>query len=239
MKNAVSTFKFRSSRRDIQTSMERVRWVLPTLVMATAIGAILFGTAGRLNLPFFWLYLLVWATGGLIAVMVLDPSLYRERMSPGGKSIGFGYWLLTVPLIAHWAIAGMDVGREHWSDTLPRWLQSIGLAGFALGFGLIVWAMAVNRFFSSVVRIQSDRGHELVTSGPYGWIRHPGYLAALLQAIFSGMALGSWVSMIPVLLMLPLLFVRTAREDRFLRGNLPGYLQYAHRVQYRLVPGIW
>lgn len=75
MKNAGSAFKFRSSRRDIQTSMERVRWVLPTLVMATAIGVILFGTAGRLNLPFFWLYLVVWATGGLIAVVVVDSSL--------------------------------------------------------------------------------------------------------------------------------------------------------------------
>src|SRR5690349_10427863 len=86
---------------------------------------------------------------------------------------------------------------------------------------------------------ERSRGHELVTGGPYGWIRHPGYLAALLQAIFSGVALGSWVSMIPVLLMLPLLFVRAAREDRFLRGNLAGYSQYAHRVRYRLVPGIW
>jgi protein-S-isoprenylcysteine O-methyltransferase Ste14 len=99
--------------------------------------------------------------------------------------------------------------------------------------------MAVNRFFSSVVRIQSDRGHQLVTGGPYGWIRHPGYLAALLQGISSGIALGSWVSMIPVVGMLPLLFVRTVREDRFLRGNLPGYLEYAQRVRYRMLPGIW
>jgi len=144
-----------------------------------------------------------------------------------------------VPLIAHWVVAGLDVGRKHWSDSVPVWLQGIGLVGFTAGFGLIVWAMAVNRFFSSVVRIQSDRGHKLVTGGPYGWIRHPGYLAALLQGISSGIALGSWVSMIPVVGMLPLLFVRTVREDRFLRGNLPGYLEYAQRVRYRMLPGIW
>jgi protein-S-isoprenylcysteine O-methyltransferase Ste14 len=219
--------------------MERVRWVLPTLAMVAAIGGLLFGSAGRWDLPFFWLYLLVWTAGGLVAVVVLDPSLYQERMSPGGTSIGFLYWLLTVPLIAHWMVAGLDVGREHWSNTIPLWLQWFGLAGFAAGFSLIVWAMAVNRFFSSVVRIQSDHGHELVTSGPYAWMRHPGYLAALLQAIFSGIALGSWASIVPLLGMLPFLFVRTVGEDRYLRGNLPGYDEYAQRVRYRLVPGIW
>jgi len=239
MKSVASTFKCRGRPRDIRTHMERLRWVVPTLIMSAAIGGILFVSAGQWQIPAFWMYLLVWTAAGLVAVVVLDPSLYRERMSPGGKTIGFGYWLLTVPLIAHWVLAGLDVGREHWSDTVPRWLQGIGLIGFAFGFGLIVWAMAVNRFFSSVVRIQSDRGHRLVTGGPYGWIRHPGYLAALLQTIFSGMALGSWVSMIPVMLMLPLLFARTIREDRFLRGNLPGYPEYAQRVRYRLVPRVW
>jgi len=219
--------------------MERLRWVLPTLVMSALIGGILFGSAGRWDIAAFWLYLLVWTLAALVSVGVLDPTLYRERMSPGGKRIGFWYWLLMVPLIAHWVVAGLDVGRKHWSDSVPVWLQGIGLVGFTAGFGLIVWAMAVNRFFSSVVRIQSDRGHQLVTGGPYGWIRHPGYLAALLQGISSGIALGSWVSMIPVVGMLPLLFVRTVREDRFLRGNLPGYLEYAQRVRYRMLPGIW
>ena len=103
---------------------------------------------------------------------------------------------------------------------------------------LCVWAMAVNRFFSPVVRLQEERGHRLVTDGPYRYIRHPGYAGILLSACV-GVALGSWWSLLPLVVAMGLILRRTALEDRFLRASLEGYASYAEQVRYRLVPGIW
>lgn len=219
--------------------MERAWWVGQSVLMSALVGVVLFGSAGRLDLPGFWFYLLLWTLAGLVSALVLDPKLFEERMRPGGRRIKAAYWLLIVPLLAHWVLAGVDVGREHWTDSVPRSLQWLGLVVFAAGWGLTIWAMHVNRFFSSVVRIQEERGHQLVTEGPYAWVRHPGYVAGLLVILSGGIALGSWLSMIPTALMAPFLFVRTVREDRFLNQNLPGYVDYAAKVRYRILPGIW
>jgi protein-S-isoprenylcysteine O-methyltransferase Ste14 len=146
---------------------------------------------------------------------------------------------LLVPPIAHWCIAGLDVGRFHWSDSVPLALQIAGLAIFASGLALIIWAMRINRFFSSVIRLQEDRGHQLVTAGPYRWVRHPGYIAASGFCLASGIALGSWLAMLPAVVCIPLLLRRTVAEDSFLKSNLKGYSAYADAVRYRWVPGIW
>jgi protein-S-isoprenylcysteine O-methyltransferase Ste14 len=97
----------------------------------------------------------------------------------------------------------------------------------------------VNRFFSSIPRIQSERGHTVISTGPYRFVRHPGYTAGLLAAITSGIALGSWISTFIAPIALALLVWRTIVEDRMLQRDLPGYGDYAARVPYRLVPGIW
>ncbi len=138
-----------------------------------------------------------------------------------------------------WAIAGLDRGRFHWSDTVTISLQFVALALFAAGWAVIVWAMHVNRFFSSVARIQHERGHYVVTSGPYRWLRHPGYSGAIVAALTSGVALGSWLSGAVGALGVPLVLWRTVAEDRLLRAELSGYEDYAQRVPYRLVPGLW
>ena len=111
---------------------------------------------------------------------VIDPELFQERVRPGGQPLKLRYYALLLPPIVHWCIAGLDVGRFHWSDSVPPILQIVGLAIFALALALIIWAMRINRFFSSVIRLQEDRGHELVTGGPYRWVRHPGYIAGFL-----------------------------------------------------------
>src|SRR5215469_7747387 len=219
--------------------MSRIPWVAQSIVLVALIGLLLFGSAGRLDVPTFWVYLALWLGASLVSVAVVDPTLYQERMRPGGRRIRAVYWLLIVPLVLHLVIAGADVGRKHWSDTVPHALQWLGMLVFAVGWGLTLWAMHVNRFFSSVVRIQEERGHQLVSSGPYAWVRHPGYVAGLLVIVSSGVALGSWLSLVPVVLMLPMLLVRTVREDRFLKQNLQGYRDYAAKVPYRLLPGIW
>jgi protein-S-isoprenylcysteine O-methyltransferase Ste14 len=175
----------------------------------------------------------------VVAAFVIDPALFQERVRPGGQPLGWQYYALLLPLLVHWCIAGLDVGRFHWSDSVAPALQLGALAIFAFAMGLMIWAMRVNRFFSSVIRLQEDRGHKLVTDGPYRWVRHPGYTAGILLCLSSGIALGSWLSALPAVACIPLLLRRTVAEDRFLKENLKGYSAYADAVRYRLVPGIW
>ena len=123
---------------------------------------------------------------------------------------------------------------------MPGWLQGICLFTVAAGYALALWAMRVNRFFSSVIRIQTDRGQHVVTTGPYAFVRHPGYTAGILIIAASGPALGSWLAAVLVVIFsLPFLLYRAITEDRILQEELAGYSDYAARVRWRLVPGIW
>jgi protein-S-isoprenylcysteine O-methyltransferase Ste14 len=125
-------------------------------------------------------------------------------------------------MLAHWIVAGLDAGRFHWSNSIPFTLQIGGLIGFAVSMGLAFWAMAVNPFFSPLVRIQTERGHRLITEGPYRCVRHPGYLGGIVGFLCSGLALGSWWSLLPMGLLDVLILRRTVLEDRFLRDKLEG-----------------
>jgi protein-S-isoprenylcysteine O-methyltransferase Ste14 len=213
--------------------------VAQSLGFCALAGVTLFGCAGRLDLPFFWAYLIVCAACFTVAALIIEPELFQERVRPGGRPLQLRYYALLLPPILHWCIAGLDVGRFHWSDTVAPVLQAASLTIFALALALITWAMRTNRFFSSVIRLQEDRGHQLVTGGPYRWVRHPGYIAGLLFCLSSGVALGSWLAMLPAAMCVPMLIYRTVAEDRFLKDNLKGYSAYADRVRYRWVPGIW
>jgi len=220
-------------------SSSRLFWISQSLGFCALIGLLLFGCAGRFDIPFFWAYLLVCVVCLTVATLTIEPELFRERARPGGQPLKLRYYALLLPPIAHWCIAGLDVGRFHWSDSVPPALRIAGLAIFASGLALIIWAMRINRFFSSVIRLQEDRGHQLVTAGPYRWVRHPGYIAASGFCLASGIALGSWLAMLPAIVCIPLLLRRTVAEDRFLKGHLKGYSAYADAVRYRWVPGIW
>jgi protein-S-isoprenylcysteine O-methyltransferase Ste14 len=200
----------------------------------------LFASAGTVALPTYWVYLGIFAAVFVASFLLLDPDLARERMRPGGKSQPLGLKLFSAVLFAHWIIAGLDHGRFHWSDTVPAWLQWLSLALLAVGYVLCLWATRVNRFFSSVVRIQSDRGHVLITAGPYAFIRHPGYLAGTVIILASGTGLDSWLAAaLLVALSLPFLLYRALTEDRILLAELPGYRGYAARVRWRIMPGLW
>jgi len=200
----------------------------------------LFAAAGTAAIIGFWVYLAIFAALMAVSFAILDPGLLRERMRPGGKKPPLGLRLFTIVLVAHWILAGLDRGRFHWSDSVPVRLQGIGLFVVAAGYALALWAMRVNRFFSSVVRIQSDRGQHVISTGPYAVIRHPGYLAGILIIAASGVALGSWLAAALVMITcLPFLLYRAVTEDRILQVELAGYSDYAHRVRWRLLPGIW
>jgi protein-S-isoprenylcysteine O-methyltransferase Ste14 len=154
----------------------------------------LFASAGTVAIVGFWLYLAILAAIIAASLLALDPGLFRERMRPGGKRPPLGLRLFTIVMFVHWIAAGLDRGRFHWSDNVPAWLQAVGLIALAASYALCFWAMLVNRFFSSVVRIQSDRGQHVVAGGPYAFVRHPGYLAGIVIILASGPALGSWLS---------------------------------------------
>lgn len=216
------------------------RSVLGGIASVALPGAALFASAGRSDLPWFWAYLGVFGASAVIGLLLVDPSLIRERLRPGPGGQDYAAAVVILPVwTAQHVVAGLDVGRHHWSDTVPVALQAAALAGVAVAMAVTIWAMVVNRFFSSVIRIQTDRGHRLVTSGPYAYVRHPAYAVAPFLLVGAGLALGSWLAALVGLLMILPLLRRTAREDRVLRERLEGYGAYAERVRYRLLPGVW
>lgn len=201
---------------------------------------LLFGLAGRLDLPAYWAYTLVCIGKGLWIALRIDTGLAAERARPGPGGVDHFTWYFSTGLfVLHWIIAPLDVGRFHWSQPIPIPLQVLGLTVFALFGGLTIWAVVVNRFFSPVVRLQDDRGHHIVTLGPYRFVRHPGYLGMVISVPASGLALGSWWAMIPAVGYALIILRRAAIEDQFLRHHLNGYETYANAVRYRLLPGLW
>jgi protein-S-isoprenylcysteine O-methyltransferase Ste14 len=218
-----------------------VQWLVTTV----ALGAVLFGAAGRLDLPMFWLYLGAYALLVLVYALVMsrrDPALLaeRRRSGPGAKRWDRA-WLAvyTALFVVTWVLAGLDAGRVHWSDTVPLWLQVVAQIVCVAAFALVWWASWANTFFSQVVRIQEERGHRVVTEGPYQYVRHPGYAANIVVWPASALALGSWWAMVPAGAIVAAFIVRTALEDRTLHRELEGYEAYAQRVRYRLLPGVW
>ena len=213
-----------------------VRWALATIVITV----LLFGIAGDLRSPYLW----VLATGcsaiALYAIRTLSPELARERYHPPTAGAD-GNMLYVVRFIglATIVFALLDSGRWHLSPSMSVGLRITGLAGFIGGLALFVYAMSENRFFSSVVRIQTDRGHYLIDSGPYARVRHPGYVGMLLVSALMPLAFGSWWAFLPGSLMVAFTLRRVSFEDRFLQVHLPGYCEYAGRVPSRLLPGIW
>lgn len=170
--------------------------------------------------------------------LITERSRYSEQTDtkPWDKVLG--------PLVALWmplayfATAGLDK-RFGWSGTIPVWLQIIGWVITLAGFLLSNWALVENRFFSAVVRIQKDRGQTVVESGPYRILRHPGYAGAVLVALTFPLILGTLWAFIPVLGFLVAIILRTAKEDKMLQEELPGYMDYCQKTRYRLFPGIW
>ena len=209
------------------------RWLVTTTL---ACGLLLL--LGDWRDPLLWIYAALFSAVGLYAMTQMGEDLARERFTPPSSGAD-RLSLRTVRLVAlaH-VVAGALDSRYGWTH-IPDALRIVGLAGFGASFLLIVHAMKANRFFSSVVRIQSERGHHVVESGPYRIVRHPGYAAMIPLVPFSGLALGSWIAFALAFAYSWLILRRVRFEDGFLHANLAGYAQYAARVRYRLVPGVW
>lgn len=171
-----------------------------------------------------------------------DPGFVAERLRPGKgmKRWDKGYFLFATPLhFSVLVVAGIDAGRRHWGPRPAAWIYLLALAVFLAGQGLFIWAKKVNPFFSSVARIQTDRGQTVCREGPYRFCRHPGYLGGLLFGLATPIVLGSYWAFIPQGLAALFLLARTALEDRMLKKDLLWYTEYAAAVPARLIPGIW
>ena len=175
----------------------------------------------------------------VLAQFLMDPELRQERMKPAPGGIDRQIrWAMLPFMLGYWVVAGLDI-RWHGSEIIPQGWRVLGLAGLAASLGLALWALTQNRFFSPVVRVQTERGHHLISSGPYRFIRHPGYLGGAGSALCGAIVLGSWWAFLPAAGVVGVLVRRTILEDRFLHRELAGYPEYAGTVRYRLLPGIW
>jgi protein-S-isoprenylcysteine O-methyltransferase Ste14 len=208
------------------------------------LAVLLFVPAGRITWTRGWIFLLVFTLlmGASIAYFThANPEMFavRSRVHPDTKR-----WdkivicLLFAVILAVPPIAGLDDGRFHWSST-SWWVVALGCLMQLAGWIGVAWAATVNRFFEPGVRIQTERGHHVIDTGPYALIRHPGYFAAVLLFVGIALSLGSWCALIPAGFGSLLLVLRTVWEDRTLHAELPGYAEYARRVRFRLVPGVW
>jgi protein-S-isoprenylcysteine O-methyltransferase Ste14 len=217
-----------------------MNYFIRILILETILGGILFASAGRMDLPWFWVFIASHIVMMAVGLRLIDPGLREERFHPGpGGKDRYMRWTVMPFLIGQLVAAGLDVGRYQWSSPMPFVVQVLGMAGYVFGCGVSFWAMAVNRFFSPVVRIQEERGHHLITEGPYGYVRHPGYAGVLLAVLCCSLALGSWWSLAIVAAGIFLFIRRVVIEDRFLFEELPGYPEYAQKVRYRIIPGVW
>jgi len=194
-----------------------------------------------------WVYsLLIVAAGvgGRILAERRHPGLTAERQNTKSVREAKAWDKVLAPLMAISIsfplviVAGLD-HRYQWSPVIPLWVNILGLILVAIGYILAVWAFVENKFFSSVVRIQTERGHVVCDTGPYRIMRHPGYAGNILPLPGIVLALGSVWTVIPAVVALVIAILRTALEDRTLQEELPGYREYAHRVRYRLFPGIY
>ena len=221
-----------------------VRYIIQRMTIFLVFAVILFAAAGTLSWMRGWvysLYMLLLEVCTLIILARRAPETLKQRgaLHAGVKTFDkvFAAGWLALVLITP-LVAGFDAVRFRWSS-MPIFTLIVGAALLVVVSIFGTWAMVENEYFEQFVRIQTDRKHRVVTSGPYRIVRHPGYAAAIPGALGVPLMLGSWWTFAPVGAVILLLIIRTALEDQTLRKELEGYEAYARRTRFRLLPGIW
>lgn len=221
-----------------------LRTVLKSFLILLVFVLITFVTAGRLD------YWQGWVFNGLNILFILltyvvlidRKDLIKERLKPGQgmKRWDRTYYAVTTPLFFVVLIVSiLDATRFTWGPTVPFAVILLGILLYCVGQIIVLWAKRTNRFFSSVVRIQSDRKQEVCSTGPYRFVRHPGYLGGLIFSLGTPLMLGSYWGLVPMLLTIFLMFWRTSLEDATLKNELTGYKEYSNTVRYRIIPYLW
>ena len=217
-------------RRLIQVSMS----IIITLI-------ILLVSAGIIKWVYAWIYTLASVLVIITNAFIFPAELISER---GRKKENVEKWdkiitgFIIIPWYALYIIAGLDI-RFGWTPAYASWVHITSLIIFISGNALVSWAMIANSYFSTKVRIQYDRGHTVSCGGPYRYIRHPGYLGMIIFLLSTPILLGSFWALIPAVMTVILFIIRTSFEDDTLKNKLEGYKEYAERVKYRLISGVW
>ena len=206
--------------------------------------AIIFLIAGRIDYWQGWIFGIV----NFIIVLFLSlkfsdiSELMKERVRPGSDTLWWDklFWIFFGPMnLIIIIIASLDAGRFHLSRPLPLFVYPLGYVFYLLASSLHFWAIRVNRFYTSTVSIQNEKGHDVIQSGPYRFVRHPGYVGIALMVVCIAVVLGSLWAIIPAACVVALLVMRTGLEDAVLQRELSGYLSYTQKVRYRILPKIW
>jgi len=222
-----------------------IKMLISILAGTLLTAALIFISAGRLDWPLAWLFVLAWSLFKLTFTILLrwrNPALMVERATRHENTQAYDRWILPIYFVLAFgtiAVAGLDGGRFGWSGGMPAGLVIGAYIIYLLGNFLAAWAVDSNAFFSSESRLQTDRQQTVTRSGPYRWVRHPGYLAAIILWPATGPMLESYWAILLGLLAALSMITRTVFEDRMLQAELPGYKEYTRQVRYRLFPGIW
>jgi protein-S-isoprenylcysteine O-methyltransferase Ste14 len=225
--------------------IDRRRLIISTTSSLLILVLCMFLPAGTWAWSRGWLFLVVMIVVSILVTLYLlrvNPDVIAGRVNrherPRPWDLLLALLVALPSMLAIPIVAALDDGRNRWSH-LPWSGCALGYALLLAGMAGLTWAQAVNKFFEPSVRIQTDRGHRVIDTGPYAIIRHPGYLFGLAFFLGIPLALGSLWGLIPAMMMNALLVLRTVLEDRTLQAELPGYREYAQRVRYRLFPGVW
>ena len=220
-------------------------WAIKGVLYKAYIAVVLMLAAGRWDWIAGWIYVgifLAFDAASAWVVIPRNPDLLIERSRRNQDVKAWDKFIMPIaagilPLLT-WIIAGLDL-RFGWGPEVRLSLQAAGLVLTVIGHAIVVWAMGANAYFSAVVRIQTERGHSVASTGPYSWIRHPGYIGAIMFSLAIPFLLSSWWALIPGVGSVILYVLRTSLEDKTLIEELPGYADYAKSVKFRLIPGIW
>jgi protein-S-isoprenylcysteine O-methyltransferase Ste14 len=220
------------------------RYFLQISVFVLFFATSLFFSAGRTDWVMGWIFIAIVAASQVSIALILmmrNPDLMGERADSKGKRdldrILAGVMALFGP-ISMCIVAGLSI-RFGWFPQIPFTLQVTGIVLAGLGSALTAWAMASNKFFYGVLRVAQEKGHTVCATGPYQYVRHPGYLGAILFDVATPLILNSVWALIPAILTVYAIIARTSLEDKALQNGLGGYKNYAQEVRYRLLPGVW
>lgn len=226
------------------TRLLLARACLDFLFSLGVFGGLLFWAAGTLSWTRGWTHVGLWIVTGVANVVILrrtNPDIFAVRLKRQRVREKFDKVVLPLAVPAALAIpvvAGLDAVRYEWTF-LPLWAICPGVVVHVAGDAFVLWAMIVNPYVEKEVRIQTERGHRVITTGPYAIVRHPMYVSFILIVASIPLVLGSWWTFLPAGVVGLALIIRTTFEDRMLREELPGYEDYTLKTRYRLIPGIW
>jgi protein-S-isoprenylcysteine O-methyltransferase Ste14 len=221
------------------------RLLKQTAITMVILAAMLFVTAGTIDWPGAWILLIGSSALGLLSAYIIaghDPQLMRERMrGPIQREQKPWDKRLLVVILVLCASMPIVAGLEYRAGTsdMPVWLEVLGAVGIAVGLYMFHIVMETNSYATAVVRIQNERGHKVISTGPYAFVRHPMYSGAIFYFLGMGLLLGSWWAVTIAVVVIGLFGLRAVWEENTLKDELPGYADYAERVRYRLVPGVW